>query len=120
MRKLQEQDPDEEREEEGEETADAEAVFDRRLSTGEDKDIYDRTEAPPSDHLSVSSDGDSESIREEEERVAATRTRTVSSTRTGTSLRRVRSEYDGNPFDIDRVNTRNSEFTFISRQKSKK
>jgi len=115
MRKLMEQDAGEEREEEGEESADAEALFDRRESGAEDKYLYDRTEAPPV-QLPGSSDSDSESTEQDEEPVAASRTRTASSTRTGVSMRRTRSEYDGNPYDIDRVNTRQSDFSFVSRK----
>jgi len=119
IRKLMEEDASDELEDEGEENADAGAMFDRRESGAEDKYVYDRTEAP-APRLSASSDSDSdstESTEPDEEQIAAARTRTASSTRTGVSMRRTRSEYDGNPYDIDRVNTRQSDFSFATRKR---
>ncbi|EAW22482.1 MFS transporter [Aspergillus fischeri NRRL 181] len=64
--------------------------------------VFDRTEAPAPDVSDVS---ETESNVEELPDVRQMRSR--ASTRTATSLRRVVS-YEGNPYDIDRVNTRES------------
>lgn len=64
--------------------------------------VFDRTEAPAPDVSDVS---ETESNVEELPDVRQMRSR--ASTRTASSLRRVVS-YEGNPYDIDRVNTRES------------
>ncbi|KAF7115863.1 hypothetical protein CNMCM5793_003606 [Aspergillus hiratsukae] len=66
--------------------------------------IFDRTEAPVPE-VSVSDESETESNVEELPDVRQMRSR--ASTRTAASLRRVVS-YEGNPYDIDRVNTRES------------
>ncbi|KAJ5798786.1 uncharacterized protein N7503_006291 [Penicillium pulvis] len=64
----------------------------------DEKITYDRTEAPAPVDDSVSSDSDDEAV------VQRTRSRAHSTTST---LHRV-ATYEGNPFDMDRVNTRES------------
>ncbi|RHZ61966.1 hypothetical protein CDV55_104154 [Aspergillus turcosus] len=66
--------------------------------------IFDRTEAPAPE-VSVSEESETESNVEELPDVRQMRSR--ASTRTGASLRPVVS-YEGNPYDIDRVHTRES------------
>lgn len=68
--------------------------------------MFDRTEAPPPHRISADS-GDSEV----DGLPRMQRTHSLASTRTGTSISRVKTEYDGNPYDIDRVNTRQSDFS---------
>jgi multidrug resistance protein len=78
----------------------------------EKEETFDRTEDAPPHEISSSSD------EESEPRLAHTqRTQSLASTRTGGSIQRVRSEYEGNPYDIDRVNTKDSDFSFVARKK---
>jgi multidrug resistance protein len=92
IRKLQQQPgPESEAEEEAKEEAE-----------------FDRTEEPPPHRISSSSSESEGAV----ELPTTQRTHSLSSTRTGTSIRRTRSEYEGNPYDIDRVNTQQSEFSF--------
>jgi hypothetical protein len=94
MKKLQQEGMDEE---EAEEVA-------------EEDEVYDRTEEPPLETVSShSSSGSGESGIAE--MATPSRTRSMASTRTGRTLSRQKSSYDGNPYDIDRVNTRQSDFS---------
>ncbi|KAL1963875.1 hypothetical protein VTN77DRAFT_7681 [Rasamsonia byssochlamydoides] len=73
---------------------------------------FDRTEAPPPHPISSdSSDSDVGGLSRTQ------RTQSHASTRTGTSIHRVKTEYDGNPYDIDRVNTRQSDFSLTGSRK---
>lgn len=78
-----------------------------------EKDVeFNRDEAPPPHELSSDSDED------EPRHIAAHRIQSKASTRTASSTNHVRVEYEGNPYDIDRVNTRDSEFSLRSTKKS--
>lgn len=72
---------------------------------------FDRAEAPAPHDISSESEG-------EEENAPARRMYSRASTRTASSSHRGKVEYDGNPYDIDRVNTRDSDFSFVSPKKS--
>jgi hypothetical protein len=74
-------------------------------SEEKEEPIFDRTEAPVPE-VSISDESETESNVEELPDVRQMRSR-ASTTRTAASLRRTVS-YEGNPFDIDRVNTRES------------
>lgn len=78
-----------------------------------EEEVYDRTEEPPLEIVSShSSSGSSQSGIAEMTTTSRTRSMaTMASARTGRSLSRQKSSYDGNPYDIDRVNTRNSDFS---------
>lgn len=95
LRKLQQQgEPEEEAEEEIKEA-----------------EAFDRTEASPP-HSPVSSDSESAveelpSVRHERS-MASMRSGSLRRSQTGSSVGRTRSLYEGNPYDIDRVNTRES------------
>ncbi|KAJ9283852.1 hypothetical protein DTO021C3_8536 [Paecilomyces variotii] len=95
LRKLQQQgEPEEEVEEEIKEA-----------------EAFDRTEASPP-HSPVSSDSESAveelpSVRHERS-MASMRSGSLRRSQTGSSVGRTRSLYEGNPYDIDRVNTRES------------
>ncbi|KAE8153899.1 major facilitator superfamily domain-containing protein [Aspergillus avenaceus] len=80
----------------------AEQVQEQRAPQQKEEESYDRTEAPGVD-VSESSDDDTEHVPE---LPPIQQTRTKSSVRTANSQRH--SLYDGNPYDIDRVNTRES------------
>ncbi|EED21472.1 MFS multidrug transporter, putative [Talaromyces stipitatus ATCC 10500] len=71
---------------------------------------FDRTEAPAPHDVSSES-GDEEAEEEPARRMYSRASR--ASTRTATSSHR-RFEYEGNPYDIDRVNTRDSDFSIIA------
>ncbi|OXV08222.1 hypothetical protein Egran_04015 [Elaphomyces granulatus] len=94
MKKLQQEGMDEE---EAEEVA-------------EGDEIYDRTEEPPLEAVSSRSSSDSGEPGIAE-MATPSRTRSMASSRTGRTLSRQKSSYDGNPYDIDRVNTRQSDFS---------
>lgn len=74
---------------------------------------FDRTEAPAPYPEAEKGDRDSLDVEELPNEARRTRSRAYSmaSTRTGGSLHRQKSEYEGNPYDIDRVNTRQSDFS---------
>jgi len=95
MKKLQEQGMDEE---EAEEVA-------------VEEEVYDRTEEPPLEIVSSHSSSGS-SVSGIAEMTTPSRTRSMASARTGRTLSRQKSSYEGNPYDIDRVNTRTSNFSF--------
>lgn len=76
-----------------------------------DEPDYDRAEAPAPHDISSESD-------EEGEDAPARRMYSRASTRTASSARRRTLEYDGNPYDIDRVNTKDSDFSFVAPRKS--
>ncbi|KAH8698589.1 major facilitator superfamily domain-containing protein [Talaromyces proteolyticus] len=77
-----------------------------------EEEAFDRTEEPPPHDISSDSeDGADEELHQ------TRRTQSLASTRTGGSIHRVHSEYEGNPYDIDRVNTQNSDFSFVNRKK---
>jgi hypothetical protein len=87
MRKIQEQ-------------ATTEPVEDEKVS-------YDRTEAPGAEgSLSSDSDDEANAAAIPSERIRS-RAQSVASTRTAGSMHRTVT-YEGNPYDIDRVNTRES------------
>lgn len=80
----------------------------------EQEPVFDRTEAPaPFPVAEKEEESDVTSGVGELPSARRTRSRAYSttSTRTGSTLRRQRSEYEGNPYDIDRVNTRQSDFS---------
>ncbi|QKX62188.1 uncharacterized protein TRUGW13939_09347 [Talaromyces rugulosus] len=79
-----------------------------------EEETFDRTEAAPPHEISSSSD---EEETAEPRLEHAQRTQSLASTRTGGSIQRVHTEYDGNPYDIDRVNTKDSDFSIVARKK---
>jgi multidrug resistance protein len=88
---------------------------DDETKTGEEdgETAFDRTEAPAPHEVSSES---SSSVAGELPPAMHSLSH-ASTNRTGhSSLRRHRSEYEGNPYDIDRVNTRQSEFSLSSRK----
>jgi len=101
MRKLQQQTVEAPKEEE-------------EMKKQEQEPAFDRTEAPaPFPVAEKEEESDVTSGVGELPSARRTRSRAYSttSTRTGSTLRRQRSEYEGNPYDIDRVNTRQSDFS---------
>lgn len=85
-------------------------------SEGEKDLEFDRAEAPPPHEISSESEGEDD--EEQQNRARRTQSRASrTSTRTAGSSR-IRVEYEGNPYDIDRVNTRDSDFSLHSRKKS--
>lgn len=76
-----------------------------------EEQLFDRTAAsppPPSEPASVSESGESESSElQQSMRQMRSRAQSFTSARTGASLHRSVT-YEGNPYDIDRVNTRDS------------
>ncbi|KAJ5551655.1 hypothetical protein N7461_006353 [Penicillium sp. DV-2018c] len=77
------------------------------LPAEEEKVEYDRTEAPAPEAASISSESDSGIDSHLSPQRIRSHAHSVSSARTGASLARS-STYEGNPYDIDRVNTRDS------------
>ncbi|OKL64306.1 hypothetical protein UA08_00915 [Talaromyces atroroseus] len=73
-----------------------------------EKENFDRDEAPPPHDISSDSDGEGDAERPQSR---AQRVHSRASTRTAGSTRNIRDDYEGNPYDIDRVNTKDSDFS---------
>lgn len=71
----------------------------------EEEEKFDRTEAPPAEEASES---DVESTSREARNMERKRSRAASRASTRTNASQTPSTYEGNPYDIDRVNTRES------------
>jgi multidrug resistance protein len=74
-----------------------------------EKENFDRDEAPPPHDISSDSEGEEEGV--DRRHSLAQRIHSRASTARTSSTSHVRADYEGNPYDIDRVNTRDSDFS---------